>query len=254
MVVDGLWSLRPDAAGVLEMPTSSRFLVSMLTIGRPRPANSMRCSAMSVMGMVHQGLAPGVQHGDAADSSAEMLRVGGDGPEASCGGSEQGAVDFALVVQRQRRQLCRQGEDDVEIGDRQQILAAVFQPLGALLRLALRTVAIAAGVVRYAYFTTAIAGIDVAAKLGGTTGCKIAHDALPACDTRKPGTRPSAAARERMTSATSNGGWCTGSSAQRWQRLQWAVDRGDALARDVGVDHGAPDRGEALSPPEVVAV
>ena len=148
------------------------------------PVGTVGCQATArddavEMGMVHQGLAPGVQHGDEADSSAEMLRVGGDGPEGSCGGSEQGAVDFALVVQRQRRQLCRQGEDDVEIGDRQQILAAVFQPLGALLRLALRTVAIAAGVVRYAYFTTAIAGIDVAAKLGGTTGCEIAQDALP---------------------------------------------------------------------------
>ena len=58
-------------------------------------------------------------------------------------------------------------------------MAAIFQPLGALLRLAFRTVAIAAGVVRYAYFTTAIAGIDVAAKLGGTTGCEVAQDALP---------------------------------------------------------------------------
>ena len=46
--------------------------------------------------MVHQGLAPGVQHGDEADISAEMLRVGGDGPEGSCGGSEQGAVDFRV--------------------------------------------------------------------------------------------------------------------------------------------------------------
>ena len=64
---------------------------------------------------------------------------GSDGPEGSGGGSEQQAVDFALVVQRQRRQLCRQGEDDVEIGDRQQILAAVLQPLGALPRLTLGT-------------------------------------------------------------------------------------------------------------------
>ena len=128
--------------------------------------------------MVHQRLAPGVQHGDEADLSTEMVGVGSDGPEGSGGGSEQGAVDFALVLQCQRRQLCRQGEDDVEVGDRQQILAAVFQPLGALLRLALRTVAIAAGVVGYAQLTTGIAGIDVATKLGGTTGCEIAEDAL----------------------------------------------------------------------------
>ena len=95
-------------------------------------------------------MAPGVQHGDEADVSAEMLGIGGDSPEGSGGGSEQRAVDFALVLQCQRRQLGGQSEDDVEIGDRQEILAALFQPLGALLRLALGTVAIAAGVVRYA--------------------------------------------------------------------------------------------------------
>ena len=76
------------------------------------------------------------------------------------------------------RQLGRQGEDDVEIGDRQQISATILQPGGALLRLALRTVAIAAGVVRYAYLSTSIAGIDVAAELGRATGCEVAHDAL----------------------------------------------------------------------------
>ena len=76
--------------------------------------------------MMQQRLAPGVQHGDEADVSAEMLGVGGDGPEGSGGGSEQGAIDFALVLQRQRRQFRRQGEDDVEIGDRQQILAALL--------------------------------------------------------------------------------------------------------------------------------
>ena len=96
---------------------------------------------------MHQRLAPGVEHGDAADLGTEMLRVGGDGLEGSCGRSEQCAVEFALVLQRQRRQFCRQGEDDVEIGDRQQVLAAIFEPRGALVGLALGTVAIAAGVV-----------------------------------------------------------------------------------------------------------
>ena len=50
------------------------------------------------MGMVHQRLAPGVQHGDEADLSTEMVGVGSDGPEGSGGGSEQGAVDLALVL------------------------------------------------------------------------------------------------------------------------------------------------------------
>ena len=119
------------------------------------PGGRVRCQPAAGddavdMRMMQQRLAPGVQHGDEADVSAEMLGVGGDGPEGSGGGSEQGAIDFALVLQRQRGQFCGQGEDDVKIGDRQQILAALLQPLRALLRLTLRTVAIAAGVVRYA--------------------------------------------------------------------------------------------------------
>ena len=48
--------------------------------------------------MVRQRLAPSVQHGDEADVSAEMVGIGSDGPEGGCGGSEQGAVDFALVL------------------------------------------------------------------------------------------------------------------------------------------------------------
>ena len=71
--------------------------------------------------MVHQCLPPGVQHGDEAYVSTEMLGVGGDRLEGLCGGSEQQAVDFAFVLQRQRGKLRGQGEDDVEIGDRQQI-------------------------------------------------------------------------------------------------------------------------------------
>ena len=130
--------------------------------------------------MVRQRLAPGVQHGDEADIGAEMLRVGSDGLEGSCGASEQRAVDYAFILQRQRREFSGQGEDDVEIGDGQQIFATILQPGGAPVRLAFRAMAVAAGVVRYAHLTAGIAGIDVAAKLGGTTGREIAQDA-PLC-------------------------------------------------------------------------
>ncbi len=130
------------------------------------------------MGMVHERLPPSVQHGDEADVGTEMLRVGSDGLEGVGGRREQQAVEFALVLQRQRGELGRQGEHDVELRDRQQIVAAILQPGGALVSLALRTVAVAAGVVRDAHFATGIAGIDVAAELGGAAGCQIVEDAL----------------------------------------------------------------------------
>ena len=45
VIVDGLWRSVPRwCLGFLKLPISSRFLVSMLTIGRPRWANFMRAA------------------------------------------------------------------------------------------------------------------------------------------------------------------------------------------------------------------
>ena len=55
-------------------------------------------------------------------------------------------------------------EDDVEIVDRQQARQAALQPLGALDRLALGTVPVAAGVIGDAAIATAMAGLDMAAQ------------------------------------------------------------------------------------------
>ena len=145
-------------------------------------------------------------------SAPRWLRVGGDGPEGSCGGSEQGAVDYALVLQCQRRQLGGQGEDDVEIGDRQQILR---NDSPARWRAAAPDTSDSGDCGR----SCTIRGPRhrhrkhrrgrQAWRYGKLRGRAMTR--CWACDTRKPGTRPSAAARVRMTSATSKGGWCTGS-------------------------------------------
>jgi hypothetical protein len=76
---------------------------------------------------------------------AQMLRIGGDSGEGLGGGPEQELVDGGLVVEGDRADRRRQGEDDVVVGDRQQFRLAVFEPLPRRRGLALRTVAVAAG-------------------------------------------------------------------------------------------------------------
>ena len=69
--------------------------------------------------MVGECLAPGMQDGEEADFGAEVFGVAGNGLE--CGGrdGEQEIVEHLLVLQCQRVELFGNGEDDVEIGDRQ---------------------------------------------------------------------------------------------------------------------------------------
>ena len=126
--------------------------------------------------MVGERRAPGVQHGGEADARAEMLRVGGDGGQRLGGGPEQEVVDGGLVLERDGADRGRQGEDDVIVGNRQELGLAVFEPLPRRGGLALRAVAIAAGIVGDALVRAVLAALDVAAERGGATGLDRRHD------------------------------------------------------------------------------
>ena len=88
-----------------------------------------------------------MQHGNGAHLRAEVTRIGGDLAQRIGGGAEQDGIDDALVLERDLRGLWRQGEDHVVVGHRQQLGLACFEPFGARQTLALRAVAITAGVV-----------------------------------------------------------------------------------------------------------
>ena len=79
--------------------------------------------------MVGQSRAPGVQHGGQADARAQMLGIGGDGDEGLGGGPEQEVVDGGLVLEPDRADRRRQGEDDVIVGNLQKLGLALGQPL-----------------------------------------------------------------------------------------------------------------------------
>src|ERR1700730_6363280 len=65
------------------------------------------------MGMRLEGLSPGVQDGEKADPSAEMLRIGCDFQERGRAGFEQQSKEPPLVLPHQRHERMRHAEDQV---------------------------------------------------------------------------------------------------------------------------------------------
>ena len=127
------------------------------------PARSVRRQAaagnddVEAMGMMGQRRAPGVEDGGEADARAQMLRVGGDRDEGLGGDPEQEVVDGGLVLERDGDDRSRQGEDDVIVWNRQKLRLAFFEPLPRRRALALRAVAIAAGIVGDAFVRAVLA-------------------------------------------------------------------------------------------------
>jgi hypothetical protein len=105
-----------------------------------------------------------------------MFGIGGDGHERVGGGPEQEVVDGRLVVERDRADRRRQGEDDVIVGDRQQFRLALFEPLPRRRGLTLRAVAVAAGIVGDPFVRAVLAALDVSAERRGPAGLDRRHD------------------------------------------------------------------------------
>ena len=114
------------------------------------------------MRVVRQRRAPGVQHQRGADARAQVLGVCSDGQQYLGSQVEQQAVHHGLVLVRDVGDGRGQREDDVVVLHRQQIGLPGFQPTLGRMTLALRAVAVAAGVVGHLIGTAATAAQDMA--------------------------------------------------------------------------------------------
>ncbi len=99
-------------------------------------------------------LAPGVKDRDHARLGTEVLRVASEGEQGLGRGPEQEIVDQVWMAKRDGIQQVRQGEDDVEVVDREKLLEASLEPSLLGQGLALGTVAVAAGAPDCAFLTT----------------------------------------------------------------------------------------------------
>ena len=97
------------------------------------------------VGMMVQVLAPGMQNGNEADLGTEMPGLGRDPAQGLGRRAQQDGIDYGLVLERHLGHRRRHGEDDMEIGYRQQFGLALRQPFGTGIALALGAVPVAAG-------------------------------------------------------------------------------------------------------------
>ncbi len=114
-------------------------------------------------------LAPSVQHAEETDFCAEMFGITRDFKKSFRTGAKQQIVDDLFILQRQWRQLTRQREDHVDVARGEKFLLTRGDPTVAGRGLTLRTVAVAAGVVRDGAIPAAGALIEMPAQCGGTT-------------------------------------------------------------------------------------
>ncbi len=99
------------------------------------------------VGMMGQGRSPAMQHGGQADAGAKVLGIASDGDQRLGGGLEQNGIDGCLVLVGDMGDRCRQGENHMVIGHRQQFRLTRDKPILGHRALAFGAMAVAAGIV-----------------------------------------------------------------------------------------------------------
>jgi len=92
-------------------------------------------------------LIPGVEHAQEADLGAQMLGIASDFEERFRTGLKQEMVQDLLVLQGERCQFMRQGEDNMDVAGGEKLLTTRLQPTVAGVGLTLRAVPVAAAAV-----------------------------------------------------------------------------------------------------------
>ncbi len=95
------------------------------------------------MGMQLEFLGPGMEHAEEADLGSEMGGIACDLQQGFSAGPKQQTIDNLLVLQSERSQVRRQGEDDVDVGRGQQFTTTRRDPALPRTGLTLRAVSVA---------------------------------------------------------------------------------------------------------------
>src|SRR5437867_10494616 len=94
------------------------------------------------VGMVKQVLPPRVKDGKETNLRSKMFGIGGNSQHRVGRGSEENAIDGALVLQGNVGNLFRHGKDDMKVLGLEKFAPPVFDPPGAGQRLTFGTVTI----------------------------------------------------------------------------------------------------------------
>jgi hypothetical protein len=119
---------------------------------------------------------PGVEHGGDADPRSQVTGIGGDRQHRLGRRAEQQVIDDSRVVERDVSDLGWQGEDDMEVSDRQQVGLALSQPGARGGPLALGAVPVPTAVVGDPRVTAVLACLNMTAEGRGATMLDRRHD------------------------------------------------------------------------------
>ncbi len=131
------------------------------------------------MRMIHEILSPRVQDAYKPDLSTETLRVFRKLRQGFRYGLEQGSIEDFLIPEDEGVQQIGDGEDDVEVRYREEILSPGFDPLLLFQELAFRAVPVSAGVVRDLFRSAVAALVHMAAEFLCPTNFDRVHRAQP---------------------------------------------------------------------------
>src|SRR5437868_6269448 len=129
------------------------------------------------MGMMDQGLSPGVEYGKEADFSSQMFGIGSDGGQGLGHGSKQNVVDDVFVLVSDGRDLFGDGEDDMEIMRGEDFGYSLLDSLCTREGSALWAMAVPQRVVTRPLVTTAVVAFEMTAESCGATHLHRSHDA-----------------------------------------------------------------------------
>jgi hypothetical protein len=130
------------------------------------------------MRMMLKILTPGMQDGEESDLGAQVLGVRADRSQGLGRRLEEGIVDQGFVLQGERCDFLRQGEDHVEIRAVQELGLSMLDPLRPGERLALRAMPVSARVVGDSLMIAGAALLPMAAKCSGPAGLNRSQHAL----------------------------------------------------------------------------
>ena len=138
-------------------------------IARSYPAavirrQSARRNGAVNMRMEQQVLSPSVKNADDTDFRTQVFGIACHFQQRLCASGKQQVVKHSRVVQRQHIEFVRHSEYDMKIAGGEKLAFASCEPMLARLRLAFRTMPVAARVIGDGAVTALRTGIDVAAQ------------------------------------------------------------------------------------------
>src|ERR1700690_885049 len=118
------------------------------------------------VGMKRERLTPGMEHSEDAEVGAELRSS--EIEQGPAGGAEQDRIDHLGSAEGQSIEALGDGEDDVKVGNVEDLLASCLEPVLAGLTPAAGTVAIATGVPEDVLVAAAITVVAMTAQGRGT--------------------------------------------------------------------------------------